>query len=231
MKSSTPNDLPPFGRLRKFLLLDDREPHTAPVNMAIDEALLQTADSPILRFYRWQRPSLSFGYFGRFADVAAESRERDLVRRWTGGGIVAHGADLTYSFILPRAVGAAIPTPQQIYRQMHGAIRQALAEHLQVSLANADEPKISEACFANAVTADVLLQGRKIAGAAQRRTRAGLLHQGSIQCEGLPAGFREAFARALGLEFAHIGLDSEVLRRAEKLAHEKYDTPEWLEMR
>ncbi|MEP6822318.1 MAG: hypothetical protein ABI946_08220 [Chthoniobacterales bacterium] len=231
MKNSPLNDLPPSGWLREFFVLDDCDPHPAPVNMAIDEVLLQTATSPILRFYRWQRPSLSFGYFGRLAEVAAESSKRDLVRRWTGGGIVPHGADLTYSFILPRAAGRAIPTPQQIYRQIHGAIQQALSENLPVALANADAPKVSDVCFANAVASDVLVQGRKIAGAAQRRTRAGLLHQGSIQYEGLPDGFREAFTRALGLEFSQLTLDSGVLRSAEKLAEQKYGNPKWLEMR
>lgn len=199
--------------------------------MAIDEALLQSATSPILRFYRWERSSLSFGYFGRCAEVALDFPTRDLVRRWTGGGIVLHGEDLTYSFILPRVAGHAIPAPQQIYRIIHSAIQHALAEHLQVSLANADAPKISDACFANAVTADVLLQGRKIAGAAQRRTRAGLLHQGSIQHEELPGGFREAFARSLGPRFSPITLGAEVMHRAEKLAAGKYATSKWLEMR
>ena len=44
---------------------DDLDPKAAALNMAVDEALLETAGAPILRFYRWRRPSLSFGYFGR----------------------------------------------------------------------------------------------------------------------------------------------------------------------
>jgi lipoate-protein ligase A len=71
------------------------------MNMAIDEALLESLTLPAVRFYRWQSPALSFGYFGRFADVASYQSERDLVRRWTGGGIVFHGEDLTYSILIP----------------------------------------------------------------------------------------------------------------------------------
>src|SRR5436189_4258680 len=71
--------------------------HSAAMNMAIDEALLEHAKIPLIRFYRWYSPALSFGYFGRFSDVAEHADVRDLVRRWTGGGIVFHGDDLTYS--------------------------------------------------------------------------------------------------------------------------------------
>ncbi len=87
-----------------FAALDvyhDIAPRSAAMNMAIDEALLESARVPSVRFYRWQSPALSFGYFGRFADVADYADERDLVRRWTGGGIVFHGEDLTYSIVIP----------------------------------------------------------------------------------------------------------------------------------
>src|ERR1700756_33010 len=70
---------------------DDHTPHSAAMNMAIDEALLEYATIPLIRFYRWRSSALSFGYFGRFTDIARYQCERDLVRRWTGGGIVFHG--------------------------------------------------------------------------------------------------------------------------------------------
>src|SRR3954464_2148226 len=87
-----------FGRLR---VCHDVSPHLAAMNMAIDEALLETAVVPTIRFYRWRSPALSFGYFGKFTDVVIYAAERDLVRRWTGGGIVFHGEDLTYSIVVP----------------------------------------------------------------------------------------------------------------------------------
>ena len=199
--------------------------------MAVDEALLQTVTTPVLRFYGWRQPSLSFGYFGRFAEVAVEAGQRELVRRWTGGGIVLHGEDFTYSLILPRVDLVALFPPQVIYRQIHGAIQTVLARDSDVALAEQDAPKVSEACFANAVTADVLVRGRKIAGAAQRRTRAGLLHQGSIQFAGLPSSFPDAFAEALCANFAVLELSPQLLRHAQELAEAKYGTSHWLRQR
>ena len=201
------------------------------MNMAIDETLLRTATQPILRFYGWRQPALSFGYFGRFADVATEAPARELVRRWTGGGIVLHGEDVTYSVILPRGRAENIPLPQTVYQMIHGAIQKTLAAHFDISLADKAAAKISGDCFANAVTADVLVRGRKIAGAAQRRTRAGLLHQGSIQYEKLPAAFPYAFATALCADFSTLTLDPDFIRQAQALAGQKYGTPEWLRRR
>src|SRR5947207_6599647 len=80
---------------------DDREPKPAALNMAVDEALLADSAAPILRFYRWREPSLSFGYFGLYAEVVDQLNGREIVRRWTGGGIVPHGDDFTYSVIIP----------------------------------------------------------------------------------------------------------------------------------
>src|SRR5262249_24724120 len=71
------------------------------MKMAVDEALPEYASAPSIRFYPWHSPALSFGYFGRFSDVAAYAPTHDLVRRWTGGGIVFHGEDLTYSIVIP----------------------------------------------------------------------------------------------------------------------------------
>jgi lipoate-protein ligase A len=186
--------------LEGLQLFDDREERSAALNMAIDEALLADCAAPVLRFYRWQRPSISFGYFGRYAEVAPESDRRDLVRRWTGGGIVPHGAgvDLTYSIVVPRDHSFFQRSSVEIYAAVHDAICSALhANGMEAFLANDAAPKISEACFANPVRADVICGGQKIAGAAHRRTRAGLLHQGSIQRNDWPERFREDFARIL----------------------------------
>jgi lipoate-protein ligase A len=207
------------------------EPLSAALNMAVDEALLDITDSPILRFYGWRRPSLSFGYFNRFSDVADEAAHREIVRRWTGGGIVFHGDDLTYSLILPRAHIAAAQSSRAIYSHVHRAIQRALSAVDDVALAAADAPRISDACFANAVVADVLVSGRKIAGAAQRRTRAGLLHQGSIQYGELPANFRDVFAGELCGRFRIGAPPDTLLDRAATIAAEKYATAAWLHRR
>ena len=217
--------------LEELDVFDDVEPRSAAMNMAVDEALLESAAKPALRFYRWARPALSFGYFGSFAEVADEELRRDLVRRWTGGGIVLHGEDVTYSVILPHTRSQRVPAPRSIYQKIHDAIRRALPRDLNAVLAAEAAPKVSDACFANPVEADVLIDGRKIAGAAQRRTRAGLLHQGSIQHGALPLDFRAQFAAAFCASFEYRSLANEQLQRAKIIATEKYGTSEWLRRR
>jgi len=208
---------------------DDSEPRSAALNMAIDEALLETAASPTLRFYRWRGPALSFGYFGSYADVAHQRSSREIVRRWTGGGVVPHGADLTYSVIIPASHPFFARSSLAIYSDLHDAIREALQENgIAATLANAISPKISDECFANAVRADVISQGQKIAGAAHRRSRAGLLHQGSIQKAKLPDRFRNDLARAICDRFERKALSRELIDRATTIAEAKYGTIEWL---
>lgn len=198
------------------------------MNMAIDEALLESATVPSIRFYRWDHPALSFGYFGKFADLA-EHNGRDLVRRWTGGGIVLHGDDLTYSIIIPANDQSFADSSMSIYERTHRAIQTAIGA--EAMLAAAEAPKISESCFANAVRADVLLNGRKIAGAAQRRTRRGLLQQGSIQHVDLAEDFAERFASELSADCIVREVDDSIVRHAGAIAAQKYGTKEWLRKR
>ncbi len=213
----------------RLLVYDDDARAGAAINMAIDEALLEHSSRPVLRFYGWLRPSLSFGYFGKFADVVVERDARDLVRRWTGGGSVPHGDDFTYSLVTPAPHPAFLHGPVAIYAALHAAIRDALrAEGLDPQLAAAPAPKISDACFANPVRDDLMLGSRKIAGAAQRRTRAGFLQQGSIQIPDLTPAFRDRFAQALSGAVEAREIPSSVLERATVLATGKYGTDEWL---
>src|SRR6184192_1823280 len=114
-----------------FAALDiyyDDDEHSAAMNMAIDEALLDSVAVPSIRFYRWRSPALSFGYFGKFADVADYSIERDLVRRWTGGGIVFHGDDLTYSIVIPASDEAFAESSMSIYEKIHRVLSDSLIE-------------------------------------------------------------------------------------------------------
>ena len=208
---------------------DDREPKPAALNMAVDEALLADSAAPILRFYRWREPSLSFGYFGLYAEVADQSKEREIVRRWTGGGIVPHGDDLTYSVIIPVSHPLFAQSSPEIYAALHDAIRRALAANgVEATLANSAAAKVSENCFANAVRADVMSAGRKIAGAAHRRSRTGLLHQGSIQHRDLSDRFRSDLAQILCERCETKSLTPELMERSERIAGAKYGTTTWL---
>lgn len=218
--------------LDELHVYDDLEPRSAALNMAVDEALLETALAPILRFYRWRGPSVSFGYFGCYAEVADQSPHQEIVRRWTGGGVVPHGDDLTYSIVIPARHSFCARSSLEVYATLHDSIRRALQTNgVEATLANSATPKVSENCFANAVRADVLSEGRKIAGAAHRRSRAGLLHQGSIQRTDLPGRFKDDFARILCDRFERKTLSPELMERAARIAEAKYGTAEWLRRR
>lgn len=214
--------------LPEVSFFDDTAPHSAAMNMAIDEALLGAVSGPVLRVYRWSRPAVSFGCFERWAPVRAAWPGRDAVRRWTGGGVVLHGEDFTYSLLIPRGCDAAALPPAVSYGVVHRALCAALAEAgIAAETASVSSAKTSRSCFENPVRHDVLVRGRKAAGAAQRRTRAGLLHQGSIQTLDLPARFGNIFAAHLAGAVCPASFD--ISRAAEELAAEKYDTRAWLE--
>ncbi len=212
--------------------------------MAFDEALLEHATVPSIRFYRWHSSALSFGYFGRFSDVADYASARDLVRRWTGGGIVFHGDDLTYSILIPANDTAFNESSMSIYEKVHRALCDALgASGKRALVAGSVDPRRSSIarqatdsaggydCFANPVRADVMVDGRKIAGAAQRRTRRGLLQQGSIQGVDLENGLPERFAAKLSNNCEPRSIPKAVEYRAREIAAQKYGTEAWLRKR
>ena len=214
----------------RLIEIRDPAPHPAALNMALDEVLLASAREPMLRLYRWERPAVSFGYFGKYADIAPAWHERELVRRMTGGGVVPHGDDVTYSLMVPGDHTFAQRTPRDIYRAVH----EAIAELLEVSgvvsaLASAADANGSGLCFESPSEFDLLAHNRKIAGAAMRRTREGLLLQGSLQCcpalDILGSRLSMAFSgRVSGREIA-----ASEFSGAESLAAAKYGTREWTE--
>jgi lipoyl(octanoyl) transferase len=221
----------------------DERPHSSAMNMAIDEALLESAVVSTIRFYHWRSPALSFGYFGGFSDVEIYAAERDLVRRWTGGGIVFHGDDLTYAIVIPASDPVFDESSIAIYEKIHRALAEALngigrRTELVESARCVDPRKLSVKggapptnCFANPVRADVIMDGRKIAGAAQRRTRRGLLQQGSIQGIAANTDLAQKFAQALSNNCSEFELNKQTVERAEELARQKYGTESWQQRR
>jgi lipoyl(octanoyl) transferase len=232
------------GLFAALSVYNDITPHSAAMNMALDEALLEFAVGPTIRFYRWGFPALSFGYFGKFSDVAIYAAERDLVRRWTGGGIVFHGDDLTYSIVVPASDSVFDESSIAIYEKIHCALCEALnriGTHAVVA-GGVDPGGFSAAqravvngsgynCFANPVRADVMMDGQKIAGAAQRRTRRGLLQQGSIQGITMKTDLAQEFARALSANCSELNLNPQIFQRARELAQQKYGSESWLRKR
>ena len=215
----------------KLFLWDDLGPCDAAWNMAVDEALLRGVSDPVLRIYRWVGRTASLGCFGSLA-VARETFDSQwaLVRRWTGGGLVPHDGDWTYSLIVPAGDPLGHLSASASYRVIHSALALALrGGGIDAHLA-ADTP-VSRAglCFAAPVTADVLVAGRKVAGAAQRRTRLGFLHQGSVQGVTVPATTAAALAAHLtGAVPGSFIPGARLLGEAARLRAHKYASEAWL---
>ena len=177
--------MPPFTFLR---LWDDAAPRRAAENMAADELLLgslREGDAPVLRLYRWAEPAVTFGYFASLAEARRLFPDAGLVfvRRMTGGGVVDHRGDATYTLAVPRSHPLACERGAGSYRAVHAALAEAFVRSGTPSrLVARDSDAESAACFQKPVEWDLVgADGEKLAGAGQRRSRHGLLHQGSVR--------------------------------------------------
>ena len=201
-------------------------------NMALDEALLEAAarvGRPVLRFYGWTEAAATFGYSQKFAVVERLTHLRPLIRRPTGGGLVPHDADWTYSLIFPPQHDWHGLKAVESYQRVHEWLRAAFARlQTATELSPCCVEESPGQCFAGAERFDLLWQGRKIAGAAQRRNRDGLLVQGSVQP---PSGVAKAdWQQAMGdvamqqwgVAWSALELETPLWSRAEALAREKY---------
>ncbi|MDB4313111.1 hypothetical protein N9920_02965 [Akkermansiaceae bacterium] len=159
---------------------------SGPENMAVDEWLTtQAEEGPILRYYDWTGDWVSFGYFQSLAEAKRLfGNEVSYVRRWTGGGIVDHREDSTYTLVMPKAEKATSLRGDEIYCAIHKAVVAALkAAGISCELAAEDSENKSAACFQKPVRWDIVAEGKKLAGAGQRRGKWGILHQGSVMGE------------------------------------------------
>jgi lipoate-protein ligase A len=213
----------------------------AAFNMALDEALLEAAarlGRPVLRFYSWNEPAATFGYFQKFTEVERVTRLRPLIRR-PSGGIVPHDADWTYSLVFPPNHEWHSLNAEESYRRVHEWIRSAFAGlKVATELAPGGKKSAPENCFDGHVKSDLLWNGKKIAGAAQRRNRLGLLIQGSLQPPPtFPArtdwaqAMREVGKTALGITWSDFTPGAWLQARALSLAVQKYSQPEFITKR
>ncbi|MEE2987952.1 MAG: hypothetical protein VX372_00080 [Verrucomicrobiota bacterium] len=224
----------------------------AATNMAVDAALL--AHMPIglavFRHYGWLEPAATFGYAQHYHEVVTElasgrapfelaQASVTLTRRMTGGGIVDHRNDWTYALILHSAVTAASTPAVDLYAQIHHAISLSL-EKIGIESRLAPCPRrnnetpvasgIPTRCFITPAANDVLrLDGQKIAGAAMKRSRQGLLIQGSLDRGILPETLNfisfqnhlvEHLASILDLELSELE-DIHPLFKSERIECEK----------
>lgn len=206
--------------------------HDGPLNMATDQALLEsvaTGADPVLRLYRWSPATLSFGRNqparGLYDEGVAADRGIQFVRRPTGGQAVLHDDELTYAVVAPVA---ALGKPRDAYRRINEALLAALRElGLEAGLSGATggprgagpAPVWSDACFRRPERGEVVVRGRKLVGSAQRVESRTILQHGSILLGGTQAPAeallldREAVDVGAGDDGGWTTLESELDRR------------------
>ena len=218
-------------------------------NMALDFLLLQRypeTAAPRFRHYEWRGPAFTFGFSQKIEFVRANlpaGETFDLCRRPTGGGIVDHRNDWTYALVLPRGLPLYDERAPQSYRIVHECLAGAL-----VALGRPAAVKMvcdpcetgPGICFQRGELYDVInpQTGAKIAGAAQKRNKHGLLFQGSIEksaagpvdWDDFAGRFSAALARALDADAATTPWPDLAEDEVSGLV-EQYSAPEWLEYR
>ncbi len=206
--------------------------------MAVDEVLIEAVaedQTPTLRIYRWERPTLSLGYFQSYSERQSHppSLRADVVRRLSGGGAIMHDQEITYSLILPSTHPLAADA-QLLCRTVHQAIVCWLASFFPgeevswrlVLCGGAPNKGVQRAqpflCFQRRSPGDVLLVDRpascdhKIVGSAQRRRLGSVLQHGSIlwstsQAAPEVGGFTQFTGLKVPLEQAERHLPSRLL--------------------
>jgi len=180
-------------------------------NMAIDEAIFRENQrrkmSPTLRFYGWTNPSISLGYF---QDVKNEvnlefCRDKNIhiVRRLTGGKAVLHEKDLTYSVVAREKNPLFPPGLLGTYRVINGCIALGLAK-LGINADLAQESRSAESlylqafCFSTPSQYELLVNGRKICGSAQMRSKGVFLQHGSLLMDFDPQHIYSAMGKSTG---------------------------------
>lgn len=218
-------------------------------NMATDFLLLQrypAAALPRFRHYEWHAPAFTFGYAQKIEWVRTQlppGETFDLCRRPTGGGIVDHRSDWTYALVIPRGHPLEEVRATNSYREIHEALAAALRDEGVPAATKTAVPESDPigVCFQRAEIYDVVHErtGAKIAGAAQKRNKRGLLFQGSIWRPAVESPvdwerFQETFVHRLA---AALGGTAEPTPWPEfnedELAGltEQYAAPEWLDLR
>jgi lipoate-protein ligase A len=176
---------------KEWDLIVDSDPGEGSWNMAVDEFLFQSIDAEkpqtILRFYSWKRPTVSVGYSQNAAGIIdldfCRGHGIDIVRRTTGGKLVLHHEEVTYSLV---STDNEIfpPTVTDSYRKVSEALMVGLrAMGLEPHLAKLPPDEYVRGhrlCFSYPARNEVEVNGKKIIGSAQKRTGSKFIQHGLI---------------------------------------------------
>jgi lipoate-protein ligase A len=238
-------------------LIDDAA-GSASWNMAVDHVLLESAaHAASLRFYGWTPAALSLGYFQPASDRAAHppSLDLDMVRRPTGGGALVHDKELTYCLAYP--VIDRFRAAESLVGEIHEALLASLTDWgIAASVCppnTSNSPVEPFLCFQRRAHGDVLLDGEKIAGSAQRRQRGSALVHGSVLLEAslfapqlpgiaeisgkpvntsqLAASWAAKLALRFGWRLASASLEPAEIASAKRVQRDKFGCPAWTKKR
>ena len=171
-------------------------PMSGPGNMALDEALLESAargeGGPTLRLYAWDPPCLSIGYAQPVDQVDRRSLRRrcwDLVRRPTGGRAILHTDELTYAVVAadqgPVFAGGVLASYRRLSAGLAlGVSSLGLAVQVQPGTRPAPPTSADPVCFRAPAAHEITVAGRKLLGSAQLRRRGAALQHGSLPLRG-----------------------------------------------
>lgn len=165
-------------------------------NMAIDEAILKACSQgqspPTIRFYGWKPHAVSLGYSQRIEETvnldACERLGIDIVRRATGGRAVLHDEELTYSLISPLDNPLFPPNVLGTYRKISSCLIEGFKRldiNAQMLVSKEDrclvvKKRMNPSCFLSPSWYEIMVDGKKICGSAQRRVNGAFLQHGSI---------------------------------------------------
>jgi lipoate-protein ligase A len=200
-------------------------------NMAVDEALLACFDPeksrPVFRIYGWEPPALSLGRFQKGGEVLDRKRCTEagvaVVRRITGGGVIYHSRELTYSIVCSPDHAPPAASIKESFRALtsflvrfYGKLGLDPCYAIESFPDSAGLGGRSAFCFAGKECYDILIEGKKLGGNAQRRLKDVIFQHGSIplvNCAGSgarllrtpPLGIGECTTalRDLGVDLAH----------------------------
>lgn len=196
----------PGARAMPWVLRDD-PPMIGADNMAADEAALEAqraADAiPVVRVFRWASPALSFGRLQDAHEAANQSMLQGcgaMVRRPTGGGMVVHRDDLSFSVAWRRGHPSFPDCVKTVYRAIHDVVRAGLAARGLETAFHDGTARAGLFCFQAPAEGDLLWNGKKILGGALRVTSWGRLYQGDL-LTGLLGLERDAAARMIAAAF------------------------------
>lgn len=177
------------------IVIEITEKGTAQSIMDKDASLLESLKEfprHILHFYSWERPSLTYGYFidpKKYLNLEELQKAGiAMARRPTGGGIIFHLWDMAFSLLVPKGSPLFNENPIENYKSVHALLLKAMGRlwkdlgrgGLLEESAKAINASAEHFCMATPTKYDLMVKNQKLAGAAQRKTRYGYLHQGTI---------------------------------------------------